>query len=313
MTQVVVSPQRRIAGIVTVPPLVPGFVGPGHLAAAVVTPEDFALSDPFIMLADDHLDIGERPVGGPHPHAGFETVTLVLAGALYDRDEGGVIKAGEVQWMTAGRGIIHGENVATKGRVRLLQLWLTLPKAERWTAPSFQDVHADAVPIRREPGVEVRIYSGASGGCHSPTRNHVPVTIAEMAMESRTAIDQEIPSSFNGFVYVVGGSIRVGEDGVALDVGQVGWLDRPDEGGMSSLRVVAGDNGARVVLYAGQPQGAPIVSHGPFIGDSKEDIVRLYTEFRAGGFERMSNLARQASLHDWDAEERFRRAAGKDA
>ena len=104
------SQQRRIARVVTVPPLAPGFIGPGHLAAQVVSPQDFHLNDPFIMLADDHLDIGEGPVGGPHPHAGFETVTLLLEGAIYDRDEGGVINAGEVQWMTAGRGIVHGEN-----------------------------------------------------------------------------------------------------------------------------------------------------------------------------------------------------------
>jgi len=71
---------------------------------------------------DDHLDIGDRPVGGPHPHAGFETVTLILDGAIFDRDEGGTLNAGEVQWMTAGSGIIHSEDVRTKGKVRLLQL-----------------------------------------------------------------------------------------------------------------------------------------------------------------------------------------------
>ena len=121
--------QRRISRIYSVPELAPGFVGPGHLAAPVIPPEDFALSDPFILLMDDHLDIGDRPVGGPHPHAGFETVTLLLEGSIYDRDEGGVIEAGEAQWMTAGRGIIHGENVGANGKVRLLQLWLTLPKS----------------------------------------------------------------------------------------------------------------------------------------------------------------------------------------
>jgi redox-sensitive bicupin YhaK (pirin superfamily) len=286
------SQQRRIARVVTVPPLAPGFVGPGHLAALVVSPEDFVLNDPFIVLADDHLDIGERPVGGPHPHAGFETVTLILDGAIHDRDEGGEIKAGEVQWMTAGRGIIHGENVATRGKVRLLQLWLTLPKSQRWTEPAFQDIHTDAVPVRREPGVEVRIYSGASGDLRSTTRNHVPVTLTEFAMDAHASVDQELPTSYNGFAYVIRGSARIGEDAALLRTGQVGWLDRPAGEGASVLRLVAGDEGARVVLYAGQPQGDAIVSHGPFIGDSKEDIVRLYTEYRAGQFERLSNLAR---------------------
>jgi quercetin 2,3-dioxygenase len=291
MTESIMLRQRRIARIVTVPPLAPGFAGPGHLAAQVVSPGDFALSDPFILLADDHLDLGDRPVGGPHPHAGFETVTLILDGAIYDRDEGGEIKAGEVQWMTAGRGIIHGENVATKGKVRLLQLWLTLPKSQRWAMPGFQDIHGDAIPVRREPGVEIRLYSGASGSLRAPTHNQVPVTIAEIAMNPRAQVEQDIPTSYNGFAYVIRGAVEIGEDGARLKAGQVGWLDRPQGEGNSVLRLVAGEEGARVVLCAGQPQGDPIVSHGPFIGDSKDDIVRLYAEYRAGRFDRLSELA----------------------
>jgi redox-sensitive bicupin YhaK (pirin superfamily) len=263
-----VKPQRRIARVVTVPPLASGFVGPGHLASQVVSPEDFLLNDPFIVLMDDHFDIGDRTVGEPHPHAGFETVTLLLDGAIYDRDEGGVIEAGEVQWMTAGRGIIHGENVATKGKVRLLQLWLTLPKEQRWTAPGFQTIKADAVPVRRAPGVEVRIYSGASGGLRSRTGNHVPVTIAEITMDPHVSLDQEIPTSYNGFAFVIRGSVTIGEKAELLKTGQVGWLDRPNGEGSSVLHMDADEEGARLVLYAGQPQGNPIVSYGPFIGDS---------------------------------------------
>ena len=156
------SQQRGINRVVDVPPAAPGFVGPGHLAAPVVSPENFEQTDPFILLMDDHLDIGNRPVGGPHPHAGFETVTLILEGAIYDRDEGGTLHAGEVQWMTAGSGIIHNEDVKTKGKVRLLQLWITLPKNARWTAPGFQAIHYDSIPVRHEPGAEIRVYSGSS-------------------------------------------------------------------------------------------------------------------------------------------------------
>ena len=282
--------QRTVARVVTVPPLAPGFVGPGHLASLVVSPEDFALTDPFILLADDHLDIGERPLGGAHPHAGFETVTLLLEGAIHDRDEGGVINAGEVQWMTAGRGIIHGENVAARGRVRLLQLWLTLPKADRWTTPAFQDIRGEAVKVRREPGAEVRLYSGGSGACRSATRNHVPVTLAEVTLAPHAPVEQDIPLSFNGFVFVLRGAVTVGT--TRLEAGQVGWLDRPDGDGASVVRATAGGDGARFVLYAGQPQHDAIVSHGPFIGDTREDIARLYSEYRAGTFTRMSELAR---------------------
>jgi quercetin 2,3-dioxygenase len=286
--------QRRISRIYNVPELAPGFVGPGHLAAPVIPPEDFAINDPFILLMDDHLDIGDRPVGGAHPHAGFETITLLLQGSIYDRDEGGFIEAGEVQWMTAGRGIIHGENVGAKGKVRLLQLWLTLPKADRWTEPGFQTIHTDAVPVRRENGAEVRIYSGGSGSLRSKTRNHVPVTITEITLEPHASIDQEIPSSYNGFVFTLRGSIQAGADNTSLKTGQTGWLDRPQVDGASLLRVTAGEEGARLVLYAGQPQGDPIVSYGPFIGDSKRDIARLYTEFQSGQFVSLSELVKAA-------------------
>jgi quercetin 2,3-dioxygenase len=95
---------------------------------------------------------------------------------------------------------------------------------------------------------------------------------------------------------VIRGSVKIGADGMHLQTGQAGWLDRPDSDGTSTLRLLAGEDGARLVQYAGQPQGDEIVSHGPCIGDSKQDIVRLYTEYRAGRFERMSALARRTRV-----------------
>src|SRR5580765_3464432 len=185
---------RRIARRVPAPPLAPGFVGPGHLASQLVGQDEFEMNDPFILLMDDHLGIGDRPVGGPHPHAGFETVTLILDGAIFDRDEGGTLNAGEVQWMTAGNGIIHSEDVRTKGKVRLLQLWLTLPKNKRWTAPGFQAINVDAVPVRHELDAEIQVYSGSSGGLHSGTRNHVPVIMVEISLEPHASAEQDIPT-----------------------------------------------------------------------------------------------------------------------
>ncbi len=285
------SQKRSISRVVNVPPAAPGFVGPGHLAAPVVSPENFEMNDPFILLMDDHLDIGDRPVGGPHPHAGFETVTLILDGAIFDRDEGGTLNAGEVQWMTAGNGIIHSEDVRTKGKVRLLQLWLTLPKNKRWVAPDFQTINVNEVPVRRKNGAEIRVYSGSSVGLHSGTRNHVPVTMVEINLEPHASAELDIPTSYNGFAFVIHGSVQIG--GKVLNTGQVGWLDRPTGSGTSVLRVVADESGARLVLYAGQPQGDPIVSYGPFIGDSKQDIARLFAEYQAGRFPRLSELKKQ--------------------
>ena len=221
------SQQRSISRVVNVPPAAPGFVGPGHLAAPVVSPENFEMNDPFILLMDDHLDIGDRPVGGPHPHAGFETVTLILDGAIFDRDEGGTLNAGEVQWMTAGSGIIHSEDVRTNGKVRLLQLWLTLPKNKRWIAPDFQTIDVNEIPVRSEHGAELRVYSGSSVGLHSGTQNHVPVTMVEINLEPNASTELDIPASYNGFAFVIDGSVRIGE--TVLSNGHVGWLDRPTD------------------------------------------------------------------------------------
>src|SRR6201998_1528846 len=202
--------ERGISRVVNVPPAAPGFVGPGLLAAPVVSPENFEMNDPFVLLMDDHLDIGDRPVGGPHPHAGFETVTLILDGAIFDRDEGGTLNAGEVQWMTAGNGIIHSEDVRTKGKVRLLQLWLTLPKNKRWIAPDFQTINVNVVPVRCEKGSEIRVYSGSSAGLQSDTRNHVPVPIVEANLEPHASAELDIAASSTGFAFVLVGWVRVG-------------------------------------------------------------------------------------------------------
>jgi redox-sensitive bicupin YhaK (pirin superfamily) len=288
--------RRHIARTITTPPPAPGFAGPGHTAVFVVDPNDFATQDPFILLADDRLDLPEgAPVGSEHPHAGFEIATFVVEGSLRDRDEG-VLRAGDVQWTTAGRGIIHGEHVVPQGRTRILQLWFTLPEAERWTEPRFETITRDAAPVRREPGVEARVYSGGSGNGHARTGNHARVTLVDAKLDSGATLEQELPASHNGFVYVLEGAVRIVDDGgTTLRAGQVGWLDRAAENGPSMLRLTGGDSGgARLVLYAGQPQNAPIVMHGPFVGGSRADIMRVSRDYMEGRFERMSALVRTA-------------------
>ena len=282
--------QRRIARVVTVPALAPGFLGPGHLSAPVVTADDYSRTDPFILLMDDHLDFGARLIDAPHPHAGFETITLLLEGVVDDQDEGGELAVGDVQWMTAGSGVIHGETLHLKGKVRLLQLWLTLPPAERWTPPALRVVRVDAVPVRQEAGTRVRIYSGASGTVRATTPNRVPLLMLDLEIAPHVSFEQIVPSSYNGFVFALAGSASVGANEASVGVGQVGWLDRLGGEDANALGMRAGSHGARLLLYAGEPQRAPIVAHGPFIGDSEEDIQRLVAEYRAGRFPRISTL-----------------------
>src|SRR5688572_29661508 len=152
---------RKISRSVTPPPPAPGFIGEGHTAVEVVRPTDLGASDPFVLLMDDRLDIAQRrQIGGAHPHAGLETVTLLLEGTLDDRDEGR-LSAGDVLWMTAGRGVVHSEAIETSGTSRVLQLWIALPARERDRAPSYELIRKDAAPVVRSAGVVARLYSGA--------------------------------------------------------------------------------------------------------------------------------------------------------
>ncbi|MBC7873520.1 MAG: pirin family protein, partial [Ferruginibacter sp.] len=130
-----------------------GFLGQGHAARAVIQ-RDFLESDPFIMLMDDQLDKqNDDPVGGPHPHAGFETVTLLIEGEIGDGAER--MNTGDFQIMTAGSGIIHTETIQKKTRLRVLQLWLTLPAKQRWAVPRVQELSRENVPTIVEPGLSI--------------------------------------------------------------------------------------------------------------------------------------------------------------
>lgn len=292
--------QRAIARTDTTPAAAPGFAGPGHTAVPVVDPARFAEQDPFILLMDDRVDMAAgAPIGGEHPHAGFEIATFLVEGAVHDQDEG-VLRAGDLQWMLAGRGVIHNEHSMPEGRTRILQLWMTIPAEERWSEPHLETVARDAAPARREPGVDVRVYSGSSGSARAPERGHghVPTTIVDVSLDAGATLDQDLSASFNGFVYVLDGSVRVGAgDGTTLRAGQVGWLDRPESNGPSLLRIAASNGeSARVVLYAGEPQHRPIAMHGPFVGETRADLMRVSRDFMDGRFDRVSVLMRRSKV-----------------
>lgn len=284
------SVQRRVAHTITTAPPQPGFGGAGHEAVFVVEPDGYADHDPFILLADDRLDMATgAAVGAEHPHAGFEIATFVVAGGI-DEGEEGVLQEGDVLWTTAGRGLIHGEHAVPQGPTRILQLWFALPESDRWIEPHFEVVRRAEAPVRSAPGVVARVYGGTSGDARVERREHVPVTLVDIALEPGANFEQELPVAYNGFLYVLDGSIRVGDSG--LQQGQVGWLDRPASEGTSALQIEAGSTGARVVLYAGQPQNYPIVTHGPFVGGSRADLMRMSREYLGGQYVLMSALAR---------------------
>src|SRR5271165_1608803 len=175
---------------------------------------DFAATDPFLALMEDWFP---RGVFGKHPHRGIETVTYVVAGRIdhYDNQgHEGTIGPVDVQWMTAGRGLIHNEIPAEGVTVHSLQLWVNLPATDKMTAPRYQDLAGDAVPVRRQPGVEVRVFSGASGGVTAPTKNFVPVTMVEIRLDrgasrSRRSRQRGLDASFSRALGRTGGVLAI--------------------------------------------------------------------------------------------------------
>jgi redox-sensitive bicupin YhaK (pirin superfamily) len=281
------SVKRKLVQIDS-PPGGPGFLGAGHIARPLIQ-RSFVESDPFIMLMDDELDKkDDNPVGGAHPHAGFETVTVLLEGEM--GEDGHTMTAGDFQLMTAGRGIIHSETIDKKSRLRVLQLWLNLPKKDRWVPPRLQDLPAEHVPFLNENGVRIKLYSGSLSGLISPVQNYTPMLLADITVEPGITTIQQIPTDFNSFLYVIDGSIKVGDEEKRLNKQQVGWLDLGASNEPSELKLVAGEKGGRFMLYAGKPSGEEIVAHGPFIADSSEDIKRLYQEYRQGKMKHITTV-----------------------
>jgi redox-sensitive bicupin YhaK (pirin superfamily) len=289
---------RKIVNSYT-PPAQQGFLGQGHIARPVIQ-IDYQQSDPFIMLMDDRLDKQDNePAGGPHPHAGFETVTLVLSGEF--GDETHQMKAGDFQMMTAGSGVIHTETIREQTKMQLLQLWLTLPKKDRWAPPRQQDVLSEQVPELKGAGYKVRLYSGSLEGLVSPVLNYVPLIVAEIILEPRASANITIPASFNTLLYVIEGQAKVGDGETTLDMDQAGWLDRYPDNDASVLRLSSGEEATRLVLYSAPQQGDGIVSHGPFIGDTQEDILRLYREYRQGKMKHISTLPESQRIN-WNGQ-----------
>lgn len=266
----------------------PGFLGAGHTARHVIT-ANFKETDPFILLMDDFLDKKDtEPVGGAHPHAGFETVSLLLEGEIGDAHH--TMKGGDFQIMTAGSGVVHTETIDKATTMRLLQLWLNLPKQHRQATPRVQNLLSEHAPVRSENGVTIKLYSGDFAGLSSPVQNHVPLIVADIKMQPGVTTVQELPANFNTFLYVLSGSLDVGEDERQLKQYEVGWLNITGDDKASELKLTAGKDGVRFVLYSGKPLGENIVSHGPFIADSSEDILRLYREYREGKMNHISSV-----------------------
>lgn len=274
------SVQRRIRHIRSVELAVNS---PIHRSGPVLEPGKWEEYDPFLLLMED---IFQRGTFEEHPHRGIETVTYVISGELehYDSNAGhGRLGPGDVQWMTAGRGVIHKEDPAPGSTVHSLQLWINLPSTHKMTEPRYQNLRAEEVPVREEDGATLRVFSGSSQGVQAPTRNIVPVTMVEMIVEPGYTVSQDLPGHYNGFLYILEGSGAFGAEKAEGKAGQVLFLSRHERGEPTEVPVTARGK-LRLLLYAGEPVEEPVVAYGPFVMNTQEQIREAIRDYREGRF-----------------------------
>jgi redox-sensitive bicupin YhaK (pirin superfamily) len=275
-----------------------GFEGEGFPVRRAFAGIDLAQLDPFIMM--DQMGEVEYAPGEPkgtswHPHRGFETVTYIIDGTFDHRDShggGGTITNGDTQWMTAGSGLLHIEAppewlVQSGGLFHGLQLWVNLPRDAKMTKPRYQDLHSGEVALLASPdaGSLVRVIAGAVDGHAGPGATHTPMSLVHATLEPGARLDLPWEVEFNALVYVLGGRGTVGVEGRPLRTGQAAVM------GPGDYLTIAADRSQEsrsprldVVVVGGQPIREPLAWAGPFVMNSRAEVVQAYEDFQKGRF-----------------------------
>ena len=240
----------------------------------VIGAEGWEATSPFLFLSEDWFS----PPGGfeEHPHRGMQTVTIILEGALEHRDHTGahgVLNEGDIQWMTAGRGVLHSE--MPKGPVHTLQLWLNLPAKMKMIPARYKDQRLADTPVRKIEGGEVRVYAGQSGDVTHGHGSDYPMWLLDVALRSPATLAQEVPPSYRGFIYVLKGKAKI--SGEAVREGEVAWFE-PGEGELS----ITAEEDFRGLLFAGEPIRERAVAYGPFVMNTEREIQQAFMDYQAG-------------------------------
>ena len=245
------------------------------------------LMSPFLLL-DEMGPANYAPgeaMGAPwHPHRGFETVTYMLAGKMQHEDSAGNkgnLNPGDVQWMTAGRGIIHSEEPHTDfqkngGLMHGFQIWINLPAKHKMMQPRYQEIPADKSPIAEKNGVWVRVIAGECLGLKSSIDTMVPIEYIHAKMDKNLLLEKEIESSLNAMIYVFGGEISV-ENKIIKD----GELALLSEGKRITIQ---SNDPSEFLILAGPELNEPIARHGPFVMNTKEEIHQAFLDYQNGTF-----------------------------
>jgi len=250
--------------------------------------------DPFLMLDEFGTDKAEDYIAGfpDHPHRGFETVTYMLDGRMRHRDNHGnegVLVPGSVQWMTAGRGLVHSEMPEQQeGRMRGFQLWLNLPAREKMTAPKYQEFGPERIPTANPAaGVEVKVIAGRVKDVVGPIQQ--PATdpsYLDVAIEPGASWSEPLPEDYAAFLYVFEGSVRIGEGEAAKTVAahELAVLGAGAAVRLEGVGAGADGKRARAILVAGRPLREPVAKYGPFVMNTNAELHQAFIDFQTGKF-----------------------------
>jgi redox-sensitive bicupin YhaK (pirin superfamily) len=241
--------------------------------------------DPFLMLDAFGSDAAADYIGGfpDHPHRGFETVTYMLEGRMRHKDSAGhegLLTPGSVQWMTAGRGVIHSEMPEQEeGRMEGFQLWLNLKSTRKMSAPWYRDIRPEEIPEFRAAGVTVRVIAGTTHGIPGAMqREDTEPLYLDLHLAAGAQFEQALPATHNAFVYVYRGALAI----AGTEVRPQRMAILANTPGSDGVRLDAGAEGARAILIAGRPLNEPIAQYGPFVMNTNEEIFQAVEDFRAG-------------------------------
>lgn len=256
------------------------------LTRLIGTPE-LDMLDPFLLLDAIGSDQPQDYIGGfpSHPHRGFETVTYLLDGRMRHKDSAGhegVIEAGGVQWMTAGRGIIHSEMPEQEnGLLRGFQLWLNLPASEKMREPAYQEFSADKIAEEHhDNGSLIRVIAGVTNkGTTGPVVNrHVEALFIDVSLPSNQQFQQKINSEHSSFVFLIKGELSVGDKHLTIGTHQLGVLSEGDE------VVVKAKTDTRFLLLSARPLHEPVARSGPFVMNTKAEVRQAYEDLQSNRF-----------------------------
>jgi len=283
----IASQTRRVASVVRGQPTSDGA---GVKLTRVIGQRALDMLDPFLMLDEFRSDSASDYIGGfpDHPHRGFETVTYMLAGRMRHGDNqgnSGLLTPGSVQWMTAGRGIVHSEMPEQEnGLMWGFQLWVNLPAKDKMAAPRYQDIAPERIPeTSPATGVRARVLAGTLGDVTGPVSGiAVEPVYFDIALDPGVRFAAQLPQGHNAFAYVYAGAIGIGPADAPRQIarGELAVLEREGDEVLFS----AGSEPARLILVAGKPLNEPVAKYGPFVMNTQEQIVQAIRDYQSGRF-----------------------------